>query len=111
MSVELKKDDKKIIAFLKGDIDHHTAAPIRSKIDEIISLQKPSLLIIDFNDVSFMDSSGIGLVLGRYRLMNELGGKVRVENLSKSVYKVMSLSGMDKLVEIKKREEEKNENN
>ena len=74
MSVTLESSGNLIIAYLIGEIDHHSAAVIREKIDNTISFKKPQHLILDFKNVSFMDSSGIGLVMGRYRLMQGFRG-------------------------------------
>lgn len=104
MSLKIESNGDCLTAFLSGDIDHHNAAAIRSVIDDAAQKQRPPLLRLDFADVSFMDSSGIGLVIGRYSLMNDLGGRVEAVNLSDGLYKLMGLAGMDKLVPIKKKE-------
>lgn len=94
--------EEQITAFLAGEIDHHTARLTRMDIDEAVLNLKPKKLVLDFKDVTFMDSSGIGLVMGRYRLMQEVGGEVRVTNVSAHIRKVMRLSGLDKLAVIEK---------
>jgi stage II sporulation protein AA (anti-sigma F factor antagonist) len=86
--------------YLEGEIDHHTAAGIRERVDEAISRQRPKILCLDFADVTFMDSSGVGLVMGRYRALNPLGGKLELRNLSPTAYKVMRLSGLDRLAKL-----------
>ena len=86
-----------VTAYLNGEIDHHTAASIREQIDEEIRRTRPELLILDFRDITFMDSSGIGLVMGRYREMQLIGGQVHVTNTSPQIRKVMRLAGMDRL--------------
>ncbi len=104
MSVKIETGPKTVRAFLEGEIDHHNAIFIRKTIDRAISSKKPQLLILDFSAVSFMDSSGIGLVMGRYKLMKAIGGEIRVENLSSGAYKVMRLAGLDRLGEIRQKE-------
>ena len=89
---------------LVGEIDHHSASLIRASIDDAIIHKHPSLLILDFSGVTFMDSSGIGLVMGRYKLMKTVQGRIRVENLSPGAYKVMVLAGLEKLGEIRQKE-------
>jgi stage II sporulation protein AA (anti-sigma F factor antagonist) len=89
---------------LSGEIDHHSAALLRASIDDAIIQKHPPLLTLDFSDVTFMDSSGIGLVMGRYKLLKTVQGRIRVENLSPSAYKVMVLAGLEKLGEIKQKE-------
>ena len=63
------------------------------------------MLVLDFSDVTFMDSSGVGLVMGRYRLVAGKGKKLRVDNLSPRDYKIMRMSGIEKLAEINQRKE------
>ncbi len=104
MAVKIDFGQKSIKACIQGEIDHHSAVIIRQNIDRAIAQKKPELLILDFGEVTFMDSSGIGLVMGRYKLMKSIGGEIRVENLSASAYKVMRLAGIERLGEIKQRE-------
>ena len=93
--------DAVVTAFLSGDIDHHTAAVMRETIDQTVESAMPEKLIIDFKDVTFMDSSGIGLVMGRYKLMRSLGGEIEVKNVSSHIKKVMKLAGLDLLAVVK----------
>ncbi len=104
MGVKIQKEQKKLTAFIQGEIDHHSAAFIRNEIDCALCQSAPALLILDFSEVTFMDSSGIGLVMGRYKLIKSLGGEIRVENLSPSAYKIMHLAGMERLGEIRQKE-------
>lgn len=97
MSLKLETDGEQLIAYLGGEIDHHTAKYLREEIDDTAVRQKPKKLLLDFREVSFMDSSGIGLVMGRYRLMQELKGELRVTAVPSHIKKVMRLSGLDKL--------------
>lgn len=104
MSAKIEYKPKEIKVYLDGEIDHHSASLLRASIDEAIIQKKPSMLTLDFSDVSFMDSSGIGLVMGRYKLMKTVGGRIRVENLSAGAYRVMVLAGLERLGEIKQKE-------
>ncbi len=104
MAARIEYKQKEIRVFLDGEIDHHSASIIRVSIDEAILHKKPNLLVLDFGGVSFMDSSGIGLVMGRYKLMKNVPGRIRVENLSPGAYKVMKLAGLEALGEIKQKE-------
>lgn len=89
-----------MMVYLDGEIDHHTAKPLREQIDNEIIINPPKTLKIDFKDVSFMDSSGIGLIMGRYRLMKQYDGQVQISRLSPGIKKVMKLAGMDRLAKI-----------
>lgn len=102
MSVKILTDKacRKITAMIYGDIDHHTAKYLRSDIDAAIHENNAQKLIIDFSNVTFMDSSGIGLVMGRYKIMNELSGEVLIANPPAYIRKVMQLAGLNKLCRI-----------
>lgn len=89
-----------VTAWLGGEIDHHTARVMRERIDGEIARWQPKTLILDFRDVTFMDSSGIGLVMGRYKAMKQVPGEVRVLNCSPCIFKVMKIAGLDRLAEI-----------
>lgn len=100
MPVNIEGSNEILIAYLTGELDHHCAASMRKKIDSAVNEYKPSLLVLDFGDVSFMDSSGIGLIMGRYKLINEIGGTLHVVNVSQHAHKVMALAGLENLATI-----------
>lgn len=100
MSVKIVAEDKKVTALLSGEIDHHNAKLLRQDIDFAVRENQPEELILDFAEVGFMDSSGIGLVMGRYKLMQETGGTLIVRNPPPHIKKVMRLSGIDRLASI-----------
>ena len=102
MSVKIHNDKscRKTTAILYGDLDHHTAKYIRSEIDEAIRDNNTKKLIIDFSNVTFMDSSGIGLVMGRYKILKELAGDVLIADPPPYIRKVMQLAGINKLCKI-----------
>lgn len=102
VGVKIELNDQVMIAYLNGEIDHHTAADIRTDIDIRVEGSHPDILILDFTNVSFMDSSGIGLVMGRYKLMNDIEGTLKIVNPSPQIRKVMSLAGIDRLAIIEK---------
>ena len=104
MSAKIEYKQNKLVVILDGEIDHHTASLIRMGIDDAILKKRPDILILDFGGVTFMDSSGIGLVMGRYKLMKTIGGKITVQNLSPSAYRVMKLAGLERLGEIRQME-------
>lgn len=100
MAVEISVKGEVITAFLSGEIDHHSAADMREKIDSAIETNMPSLLVIDFGGVSFMDSSGIGLVMGRYRNLQNSGAKLQITGASPQISKVMQLAGINRLAKL-----------
>lgn len=87
---------------ISGEIDHHNARTLRGKIDEKIYLYRPKVVALDVSNVSFMDSSGLGLILGRFTLARELGGELKVVNPNKSVEKILDLAGTSRLITIEK---------
>ena len=97
--VTFTTQDSVLTALISGEIDHHTAKEIRESIDEKIEVSMPKLLILDFSRVNFMDSSGVGLIMGRYKLMQHFGGSVKVINTSETINKVLILSGVLRLIE------------
>ena len=92
--------DGMLTVYIEQDIDHHTAAALRPQIDELIARDTPRTLVLDFDSVEFMDSSGIGLILGRYRLLQVSGGKVLLQGLNPRCRRLVELSGILDLVEI-----------
>ena len=84
-------------AKLFGEIDHHKARSMRETIDSAAERNNPTVLYLDFGGVTFMDSSGIGLIMGRYRTMKLLGGEVRVLNIPPSMERMVELSGLSAL--------------
>jgi stage II sporulation protein AA (anti-sigma F factor antagonist) len=106
MSVQIEIKGETMIAKLIGELDHHSAAGIREEIDNSAELNMPSMLILDFEKISFMDSSGIGLVLGRYRNLSKRGAEVKVIGVSPQIYKVMKLSGIERLMQLEQLNQE-----
>ena len=85
---------------IRGEIDHHTAVSIRQGIDAALFEKRPKKLILDLSAVGFMDSSGLGLIMGRYSVMKELGGDMTVWNPSPETRAILTLAGMERLVKI-----------
>lgn len=96
MAVTIEIHPNMMIAYLSGEIDHHSIKDIREQIDAAAQQSYPQCLYLDFGGVTFMDSSGIGLVMGRYKLMADLGGELKAVN-TKSWKPVMKMAGLDKL--------------
>jgi stage II sporulation protein AA (anti-sigma F factor antagonist) len=101
MNVTIESSGNLIIAYLIGEIDHHSSVLIREKIDNTLSFKKPQHLILDFKNVTFMDSSGIGLVMGRYRLMQSFRGTLEIRNVTPQTKKLMELAGLGSIAIIK----------
>jgi stage II sporulation protein AA (anti-sigma F factor antagonist) len=102
MPVKITVNGEVVTAFLDGEIDHHTASVMRCEIDAAVEKNMPTLLILDFRDVTFMDSSCIGLVMGRYKTLKPMGSELHITNASPQIYKVMKLAGLDRLAKLDK---------
>ncbi len=105
MPLTVKRQGDVVTLCIRGDIDHHSAPALRNAADESISHFRPKILIFDFSEVTFMDSSGIGLVMGRYRNISAYGGSMELANLSLRDTKIMRLSGIEKIARIRGGEE------
>lgn len=92
----LKAADE-LTVLLSGEIDHHSAAKLREEIDASIEMERPKTLNLDFGGVTFMDSSGIGLVMGRYKLMQTMDGGIALKNVPNPLKPVMRIAGLEAL--------------
>ncbi len=90
--------DKSLIIHLFGELDHHYAQELRDKIDAKIWSSDVDTLILELSNVAFMDSSGIGVLMGRYKLMQAQGGKTVIAGISKSIEKLWDVSGLGKII-------------
>lgn len=102
MSLNIVTTDDRCQVKLYGDIDHHGVGPMRAEIDEAIARHAPKVLELDFSGVEFMDSSGIGLIMGRYRALQRSGGKLIITGARGNILKVMRLSGIEQIATIQK---------
>ena len=91
-----------LVIKISGEIDHHGAVIMRGDIDARIYEHRPERLIIDLSSVDFMDSSGLGLIMGRYSVMAKLGGETVLLNPCSSIEKILALAGMDRIIRIEK---------
>ena len=100
MDVNYEKKDKLLLINFTEEIDHHTTEKIRRRADYEIERYVPRKVIFDFNKVSFMDSAGIGMLIGRYKLLTMLGGTLEIKNVSPNVEKILTMSGVTKIINI-----------
>ena len=101
MAVQIDIGEKSVTAYISGEIDHHNAAKLRNDIDEAVENSYPEVLILDFGGVTFMDSSGIAVVINAFRAMTRIEGKLILSGLGQQPMKVFRASGIDQLVQIK----------
>lgn len=100
MTTEIK--NKILIAHIDGELDHYSASEIRRKLDHQISARTVKHLIFDFSELSFMDSSGLGVIIGRYKKIKEKRGHVLLVCNKVHVDKLLTVSGLKKLLGINK---------
>lgn len=98
MILEFENFNNILVVHMNGELDHHSAEEVRNKIDDRLDREDIKKLIMDFNGVTFMDSSGIGVVIGRYKKLNAKNGSVVVAKVKNPVNKVFELSGMYKII-------------
>lgn len=90
-----------LTVYLEGEIDHHTAKALREAADEALMRRRPRTLVLDFSGVTFMDSSGVGLVMGRYKKAEALGCRITVQGMRAREARILALSGLPQLVEFR----------
>lgn len=100
MNVSFEYGDRLLIIRIDGDIDHHSCEEIRSKIDKEIMLKNPKAILFDMENVGFMDSSGIGVLIGRYKLIKNNGGKAGMINVKPQVMRLCEICGLQKIIQI-----------
>lgn len=98
MYLNFKKKDDILIVELVGELDHHYADSVRTKIDDRIDRDNIRKVILDFNGISFMDSSGIGVVVGRYKKIKSKDGELCIVNVGQRINRVFELSGLFKII-------------
>lgn len=91
--------ERNLIVRLKGDLDHHNAKVVRGKIDLLVEVNNIKNIIFDFEEMEFMDSSGIGLIMGRYKNLKLKNGNVYVSNINKKIDRIFNLSGIYKIID------------
>ncbi len=97
---EVKKRDWLLVVRLFGEIDHHSAVFLREELDKLIMRERPRRLVLDLSCIDFMDSAGLGLLMGRLRLMREVGGVMALTRPNERILKILRLAGMERFMEI-----------
>ena len=96
---EYEKDGNTLFVRFSGDLDHSASVAIRTRLDKLLSDKQIRHLVLDLKELKFMDSSGIGLIIGRYKLVARRGGSVKVKNADKRVDRIFRMAGLYQLVE------------
>ena len=98
-NLSLLYSDDTLIAALRGEIDHHSAIAIRKRIDDELFSKRPQTLTIDIGEVDFMDSSGLGLIMGRLAKAREIGASLTVANPSARAARMFKMAGLERLIQ------------
>ncbi|SHI16953.1 anti-sigma F factor antagonist [Desulfosporosinus lacus] len=98
MNLEKKRERLTLLLRIDGELDMHTASDLRQAIDSEIEKRGIRTVILNLQDVQFVDSSGLGVILGRYKKLLPLGGKLKITNVPPHIYKIMELSGLPKII-------------
>ncbi|HZJ82520.1 MAG TPA: anti-sigma F factor antagonist [Clostridia bacterium] len=98
LKVEGKKVKDILVIYLKGELDHHTAGDVRTYMDN--KLEDPTIknIVLDIGELGFMDSSGIGVLIGRYKIVSNRGGKLGVAHINSHIHRIFEVSGLYKII-------------
>lgn len=100
LTVEVERSRNVLVIRLCGELDHHTAEKVRVDIEDELQKESCTHLILNLKELYFMDSSGLGVILGRYKKVSQLGGKMMLCSVQPSIYRLMEMSGLFKIISI-----------
>ncbi|MDX8359744.1 MULTISPECIES: anti-sigma F factor antagonist [Bacillaceae] len=103
ITLEVMKDV--LLIRLHGELDHHTAEELREQVNKAISSKNIHHIVLNLEQLTFMDSSGLGVILGRYKQIKNLGGEMVVCNISQPVKRLFDMSGLFKIVRLEMNEQ------
>lgn len=98
MELKFKRKNKTLIIQISGEIDHHTAAELRRQTESAFEQMGGRNIIFGFQEVTFMDSSGIGVMIGRYKQIQSLGGRIAIACPNEKIEEIIRLSGLSRLL-------------
>jgi len=98
MDVSFKRDGTTLVVSIEGEIDHHTSSILKEKIDSRFIMEPVKNMIIDLSGVTFMDSAGIGLIMGRMNRVSSVGGKLSIRNPKPGIIKMLKMSNIYNLI-------------
>ena len=98
--VAFERADEALYVRLSGEIDHHSAVGVRVQIDEKLLSERPPIVYLDLSSIDFMDSSGLGLMMGRLATANRYGGRLIVLDPSPAAQRMIALAALDRVIQI-----------
>lgn len=106
LHISLSHQRQALIVRLSGELDHHTAERVKQDMEAELEKGIYSDVILNLSELSFMDSSGIGVILGRYKQVSQLGGKMVICNVHPTIYRIFEMSGLFKIIPFHENEED-----
>jgi len=100
LSISTKLKERSLVVKISGDIDHHLAEAVRDRIDRDYVKHNAKNIIFDFSKVKFMDSSGIGMVIGRFKNAKKQGGNVMIAAVNPEIERIFIISGLHKIIKL-----------
>ena len=104
--MEYQVQENCLTIYLPAEVDHHNAEEMKRKADKLSDRNHIKYVIFDFENTDFMDSSGIGVIMGRYKTISLIGGEVWAVHTNARIRKILTLSGVTKIMQIYEEEEE-----
>ncbi|MGA8941798.1 MAG: anti-sigma F factor antagonist [Thermoactinomyces sp.] len=98
LSLQIEQNQNVLVVRLSGELDHHTAEKVRTSIEQELDRGECTHLVLNLAELEFMDSSGLGVILGRYKKVSQLGGKMILCSIRPSVFRLMEMSGLFKIL-------------
>ncbi|WP_077621669.1 anti-sigma F factor antagonist [Sediminibacillus massiliensis] len=105
LTVDFTTKKNVLLVRLSGELDHHASEELRKEWKEAIRASETKHVILNLGDLSFMDSSGLGVILGRYKEVMQIGGEMIVCSISPEVKRLFDMSGLFKIVRLEQNEE------
>ncbi len=99
-SYQVAKKEGTLYVKLMGDLDHHGTVKLRNELDQLILREERGEVVLDLGGISFMDSSGIGFLLGRYKLVKQQGGNLSAVQVKKPLMRIFKMSGITKIIQV-----------
>ncbi|MFA5561216.1 MAG: anti-sigma factor antagonist [Eubacteriales bacterium] len=96
-TLRISYQDDILLADLIGEMDHHTSRQLREVLDAELHKYRPTTLVLNFEQLTFMDSSGLGFVVGRLQLLGRFGGLLRLVNVGRHIMRIFNLAGLERL--------------
>ncbi|MFM1652789.1 anti-sigma F factor antagonist [Brevibacillus sp. B_LB10_24] len=106
LTIDMETKNDVLVVRLRGELDHHTADELRSKVDEELKGPQIRHIVLSLADLGFMDSSGIGVILGRYKQISARSGEMVVCSINPTIQRIFEMSGLFKVIKFRESEAE-----